>query len=100
MGARYDDDGRYDAQSLFETLGLDASNRFAVVSNPGDVSSLIGYYATFDLAYAAQQANLGPAVPTIIVNENHADFELKQSDGDLDPEWYDADHPDVWWRRT
>ncbi len=99
MGApRFEDEERIETQTLFETMGLNTANRFAVVRDPSDGTSLIGYYATFASAQTAQQANLGPNVPTIVINEDHADLQLDQSESPLANEWYDADHPNVWWR--
>lgn len=91
--------GEIKAQDLWERVALDRSRRIAIVA--GEPLALVGYYDTMTEARAALTDG-----QTILLNYEHADLppQIKNApdvDGeplDLDDEWYDPEHADVWWR--
>ncbi len=89
---------------IWERFALDRANRIAVIWLPESASdntaTLIGYYTTLALAQAAAIANeTNGQRPKILMNELHADIPTNQFVGTVvAPEWYDPQHPDVWWQ--
>ena len=88
-----------DTEDLWERISLDRSRRIAVVA--GEPLALVAYYDTMTDARAALTSG-----QTILLNYGHADLPPQIEHApyvhgtplELDPEFYDPFHADIWWR--